>query len=339
MKRLLCATFLVAAGPALAEGELNIFNWGNYTNPDLITKFEKEYDVKVTVTDYDSNDTAMAKIEAGGHGFDMVVPTHSYMQIYINKGLLMETRPDQMENFKNMAPEWVDVDWDPGRHYSVPWQWGTTGIAVNTTAYSGDPNTSAIFMDPPEELVGKVNVVPEMQDVMSLALMYVGSEPCTTDKEALKKVRDALVAAKPKWLSMDYGMTEKLSSSDVMASVNWNGSTFRARLANPNVVYGYPKEGYPLWMDSIAVLADAKNVENAKLFQNFIMDPENAALISAFARYANGIAGSEAFMPDDMKTAPEIVVPEELKAAGKFSPACSDEAQGYYTAIWTELQK
>ena len=122
------------------------------------------------------------------------------------------------------------MPWDQGRHYSVPWQWGTTGIAVNTTAYSGDPNTSAIFMDPPEELVGKVNVVPEMGDVMALALMYVGSEPCTTDKEALKKARDLLVAAKPKWQSMDYGMTEKMSANDVMASVNWNGSTFRVRL-------------------------------------------------------------------------------------------------------------
>ncbi len=138
---------------------------------------------------------------------------------------------------------------------------------------------------------------------------------------------------------MDYGMTEKLSSNDVMASVNWNGSTFRARLNNADVAYGYPKEGYPVWMDSAAILTDAKNVDNAKLFLNFIMDPENAALISAFARYANGIDGSEAFMPDDMKTAPEIVVPEELKAAGRFSPACPDEAQAMYTAIWTELQK
>ncbi|MFV0474140.1 MAG: extracellular solute-binding protein, partial [Pikeienuella sp.] len=245
----------------------------------------------------------------------------------------------EMENYGNLAERWKNVDWDPGREYTVPWQWGSTGVAVNKTAYSGDPNTSAIFMDPPEELIGKINVVPEMQDVMGIALMYVGGEPCSTDKEKLKAARDALLAAKPKWMSMDYGMTEKLSNGDVVASVNWNGSTFRARLNNPDVVYGYPKEGYVLWMDSAGILSDAANVENAKLFLNFIMDPENAALISAFARYANGIEGSEAFMPEDMKTAPEINVPEEFQAAGKFTPTCSAEAQKYYTAIWTELQK
>lgn len=328
-----------AASAAMAAGELNIFNWGNYTSPELIAKFEAEYDVKVTITDYDSNDTALAKIEAGGHGFDIVVPTHSYMPIYIEKGLLLESRPDQMENFGNVAEQWVNVDWDPGRRYSVPWQWGTTGVAVNRSAYSGDVNTSAIFMDPPPELRGKVNVVPEMQDVMALALMYVGSEPCTTDLDALKRARDALVAAKPYWMSMDYGMTEKLGSADVMASVNWNGSTLRARTTNPDVVYGYPREGYPVWMDSVAILADAKNVENAKAFQNFIMEPENAAMISAFAKYSNGIDGSDAFMPEDLKTAPEIVVPAELASAGRFSPACPAEAQQMYTAIWTELQK
>lgn len=163
--------------------------------------------------------------------------------------------------------------------------------------------------------------------------------PGTTDKAALKKVRDALMAAKPKWMSMDYGMTEKLSNGDVMATVNWNGSTFRARLNNPDVAYGYPKEGYPVWMDSVAILADAKNVENAKAFMNFIMEPENAALISAFARYANGIKGSVEFMPEEMKDAPEINVPEELAAAGRFSMACPPEAQKFYSAIWTELQK
>ena len=155
----------------------------------------------------------------------------------------------------------------------------------------------------------------------------------------LKKGRDKLLEAKPKWQSMDDAMTEKMAANDVMASVYWNGAIFRARLANPDVVYGYPKEGYPLWMDQVMLLKDAKNVEEAYKFLDFIMVPENAALISAFARYANGIAGSDAFMPEDMKTAPEIVVPEEFKAAGKFLPTCSPKAQEYYTAIWTELQK
>src|SRR5262245_58368297 len=134
------------AGTAIAhaEGELNIYNWGNYTSPEMIKKFEEKYNVKVTITDYDSNDTALAKVRQGGHGFDVVVPSASVMPIWIADGLLLESRPDQLENFKNVDPQWVDVPFDQGRHYSVPWMWVTTGVAVNTKVYKGDINTSAI---------------------------------------------------------------------------------------------------------------------------------------------------------------------------------------------------
>ena len=83
------------------------------------------------------NDTALAKVKAGAHGFDIVVPSANFMQVWIKDGLLLESRPDQMENFKHVAQRWVDVAYDPGRHYSVPWQWGVTGVSVNTDVYHG----------------------------------------------------------------------------------------------------------------------------------------------------------------------------------------------------------
>jgi spermidine/putrescine transport system substrate-binding protein len=339
-KKSVAAIAMVAvSSTGYAAGELNLFNWGNYTSPELITKFEKQYDVKVTVTDYDSNSTALAKVKAGGHGYDLVVPSANYMQIWVSEGLLLESRPDKMSNFKHILPEFANPEWDEGRRYSVPWQWGSVGMIVDTSVYNGNINTASIYLDPPDELKGKINVTPEMNDVINSTIMYLGGDPCTTDKTLLKKVRDKLIAAKPHWLSMDYGVIEKFAGRDLAASLYWNGASFRARKKNPDVRFGYPQEGFALWMDSVAVLKDAKNVENAKLFQNFIMMPENAALISSFARYANGIKGSSEFMPADMKDAPEIIIDPKLAGAGKFLPACSPEATKIYTAIWTELQK
>ena len=136
---------------------------------------------------------------------------------------------------------------------------------------------------------------------------------------------------------MDYANADAYAKGDIAAGANWNGYTFRARLLNPAVKFGFPKEGFPIWMDNAAILADAQNVENAKLFLNFIMAPENAAMLSAFARYANGIAGSEEFMPADMKGAPELTLPEGHK--GVFLETCPPEVNELMTRIWTDLQK
>ena len=123
-------------------------------------------------------------------------------------------------------------------------------MVVNTKYYKGDINTSAIFLDPPAELVGKINVVPEMGDVMDLAIPYIGGEPCTDDKEVLKKVRDKLVEAKPKWISLDYGTIEKFAKDDIAAASTGTARPSASGLPNPAIVYGYPKEGYPIWMDN-----------------------------------------------------------------------------------------
>jgi spermidine/putrescine transport system substrate-binding protein len=326
-------------GVAQADGELNIYNWGNYTSPEMIKKFEEKFKVKVTITDYDSNDTALAKVRTGGHGFDMAMPSGNFLPIWIEEGLIIEARPDQMENFKNLREEFVNVPFDPGRHYSIPWLWGTFGTVVNTKHYKGDINTWEIIFKTPDELKGKLNVVPEMNDMMYTAIAYHGGEPCSKDKELLRKVRDTLVAAKPNWMSMEYSTIEAMVKGDMYATSDWNGSALRQRLQNPDIKYGYPKEGTFIWQDTVVILKDAKNVENAKLFMNFILEPENAAMNSAFARYANAIKGSEPFMPDDMKGAPELGFPADYKGKIGFSQACPADVQEIYTAIWTELLK
>src|SRR5881296_612662 len=108
---------LTGTRPAWAAGELHIFNWGDYTNPDLIKKFEDKYGVKVTLDGYDSNEDMLAKVQAGNSGYDVVVPGDYMVHIMIEKGLLEKTEPNQMANFKNLDPRWVDIWWDKRRHY------------------------------------------------------------------------------------------------------------------------------------------------------------------------------------------------------------------------------
>ncbi len=331
------AALLTSASLAQADGQLNLYNWGNYTSPELIERFQAETGIGVTVTDFDSNETALARIKAGGHGFDIVVPSNNYIPVWIEEGLVQELDHERLPNIANVEPRWMEVPFDPGRRYSVPWAWGTTGVIVNSAVYSGNPHTAEIFLDPPPELQGRVNVIPEMTDIMHLTIRYVGGEPCTDDRNILRQVRDALVAAKPHWIAMDYGTVDAYAAGDMAAGVYWNGASMRARLLNEDIVYGYPQTGFPVWMDNAVILADAVNADHAHTFLNFVMEPENAALISNFTRYANGIMGSEAYMDAVMRTAPEIIIPEELQAAGRFSISCPPEVNAIYTQIWTEL--
>jgi len=336
---ILAMALFAAAGLAQAAGALHLYNWRNYTSPALIARFEQAHGVEVTVTEYDSIEAALATIRAGGHGFDLVVPPAEQVRILIEEGLLARTRPDRMANFRNVASRWRNPPWDPRRRYSVPWAWGGIGMVVDTEVYGGDIDTSSIVFDPPTELAGKINVAPAMAEIIAMALLYVGAEPCTDDEAALTRARDVLVAARPKWRSMDYGISDSMPRGEIAAAAYWSSAALRARMARPSLRFGYPREGFPLWMDSVVVLKDAVNADNARLFQDFVMAPENAALISAFAGHANGIDGSEAFLPDGMKAAGEIVVAADAAEAGVFLPVCPEPVNALYSALWAELTK
>jgi spermidine/putrescine transport system substrate-binding protein len=332
------AALLMSATSAMAAGELHIYNWGDYTNPKLIEKFQKETGIKVTLDGYDSNETMLAKVRAGGTGYDIVVPSDYTVKIMIDQGMLAETHPNQMSNFKNVKPQFVDIYWDKGRNYTVPWQFGTTAFDVNTAKYKGDINTYAILFDPPDSLKGRINMLDDEMSVIHAAERYLGVPRCGADPANLKKVNDLLQKAKPYWRTISYDTEPKMTSGDVDVTQDWNGDSRRIRLQVPTVVYAYPKEGIEGWMDNVAVLKDAPNMENAKTFQNFLMDPENAALISDFASYGNCIMGSDKFMPADFANSPEIKAPPGSPTP-EFVPPCPKEVVEIYNKIWTNLRK
>ncbi len=332
------SAFALGAMGAHAEGKLNIYNWGNYTNPDMVKKFEEAYDIEVTLDGYDSNETMLAKVKEGNTGYDIVVPGDYMVAIMVGEGLLAEINASEMENFKNMDPNWVDVYWDPGRKYSVPYQWGTTSFTVDSEVYGGDINTLGLIFDTPEELKGRINMLNDMNDVINAGLRYLGYQRCNSNPDELKELMALLSKAKDDWRTMDYSVIEKLTSKDVDLSQSWNGAAMRARADRPTLKYAYPKEGFTGWMDNVAVLADAPNMENAKLFVNFMMDPENAAMTSNFARYANGVLGSEKFMDAEMLEAPEIVMPADAPVPDFVKP-CDQEVVDLYNKLWTRLKQ
>jgi spermidine/putrescine transport system substrate-binding protein len=329
----------VATSAAAQDNVVQLYNWGNYTSPQLIEKFKAETGIEVKITDYDSNDTALAKIKAGGHGFDIVVPSANFVPVFVQEGLVQELDLSKLPNHKNIEPRWMDVSYDQGRKFSVPWLWGVTGVTVNTSIYKGDINTWGMVLNPPDELKGKINIIPEMQDVLHATIFYHGGKPCESDREILRKVRDTLVAAKPHWLSMDYGNIEKYSKVDIAAGSNWNGASMRSRLQNGDVKFGFPKEGHILWMDQAMILKDAKNVEGATKFINFILDPANAAMNADFAKYAAGVTGAMDLVGADMKGAPELTLPPADASPGHFILACPAETNQIYARIWTEITK
>ena len=192
-----------------------------------------------------------------------------------------------------MADQSGNVDFDSGRNNSVKWQWGTADIILNTSVHSEYPNSETIIADPSNESTHKTNVISEMSDVMGLVIHCYGGEQCAMKKAVLKKVCDGLTAAKEYCLSPDYGAMEKYAKGDIATEIYRNGASCRTQPQNESVDSGYSQEGFPIRMDNVVALADAKNVEGAKALQNFIVDSQNASMISEFARHANWIEGLE----------------------------------------------
>ena len=329
---------LSLSGPAQAAGKLSIYNWFDYMPQELLDKFSKEHDVDITVDTYDSNETLLARLKAGVTGYDIGVPGDYMVAILISEGMLENIHANQLSNFGNMTDKWIDVYFDPGREYTIPYQWGTTAFMVDTAVYDGDIDTLAILFDPPDVLKGKINMLKDVNDVINAGLRYLGYPRCNSNPEQMKELNALLQNAKQHWLSFNSdGAKEVLVSGDAAAGQNWNGFGMRARMERSTLKYAYPKEGLTAWMDNFVVFKDPPNLENAKKFLNFMLIPENAATLTNFARYTAGVDGTEPFLDADLKSAPEVNPPANVMM--EFVPPCEDKVIRMYDRIWTNLLK
>ncbi len=339
MKRLLIPALMLAT-PAFAEGELKVYHWFEYIPQALVDKFTTETGIAVTIDTYDSNESMLASLKAGKLGqYDVAVPADFMVGIMAAGGMLDSFTPAEMTNLGNIAPQWLDVPFDPGRTHSIPYQWGTTSFAVNRDVYKGDIGSLGILFNPPDELKGKINVLDSQNEVLILGSLYLGIPQCSTDREQLKALNDMLLAAKPHWASFGSDIAKDvLVSGDAAAGMIYNGFSAKARAEGANVEYAYPKEGHVVWMDNMVLLKDAPNRDNAIKFMNFLLVPENAAAVTNYAAYISGVTGVEPFLDDAIKSSPENNPPAGI-TPGVFAQACDEATQKLYDAIWTNLKK
>lgn len=339
MRKLLLGTCLLAS-PAFAEGELKAYHWFEYIPQELVDKFEAEAGVDVTIDTFDSNEAMLAALKAGKLGqYDVAVPADFMVGIMAADGMLDSFTPEEMPNLGNIAPQWLDVPFDPGRKHSIPYQWGSTSFSVNRDIYPGDISSLAIMFDPPAELSGKINVLDSQNEVLILGSLYLGIPQCTQDRAQLTALNDMLLKAKPHWASFGSDIAKDvLVSGDAAAGMIYNGFSAKARAEGANIEYVYPKEGHVMWMDNVVLLKDAPNRENAIKFMNFLLEPENAAAVTNYAAYTSGVIGVEPFLDDAIKNSPENNPPADI-TPGVFAQACDEETQKLYDAIWTNLKK
>lgn len=327
------------ANTASAEGDLVIYHWFEYMPAELLEKFTAETGINVTMDTYDSNEAMLASLKAGGMGtYDVAVPGDYMVQIMANEGLLDTIADGELANKGNIAPEWADPAFDPGRKHSIPYQWGSTSFSVNTDDFDGDINTTDLLFNPPAELSGKINMLDSQGEVMALASLHMGIPQCSTDRAQLSALNDMLQDAKTHWASFNSDTArEVLVSGDVSVGMIYDGFSAKAREDRASITYAFPSQGYVVWMDNVVLLNDAPNRDSAIAFMDFLLEPENIAAVSNFARYGLGVKDAAEFLDPALATLPEANPPASA-GAGAFIAVCDEATQAVYDQIWTNLK-
>ena len=311
------------AGAALAqplpgnrrnERLLNIYNWSDYIDDRTIPVFQALTNIRVNYDVFSSNEDLLAKLRAGPTEYDIIVPTSDFIPTYLKLGLIEPLRQDLIPNLTNLDKEFVETDYDRGNRYTVPWQWGTTGIGYNRRRIAGKVDSWAAVFESPATARGRVSLLREVTDLIGCALIYLGKSPNSTKDADLAEVVKLLRAARSrvrKFTSDTY--IDELAASETWVAQGWSGDVFQAQDQNADVSYVIPKEGSLRFVDVMAIPKGAPHPGNAARFMNYTLHPKAQARISKYVSYGTPVSLAKPLLPTDQTADPSIYPPASIK--------------------------
>jgi len=319
-----------------------LYTWVEYIDPAIKDMFKEECGVEVVETNFDSNETLLATLQAGGANYDIIVPSDYMVQIMISENMLMPLDYSVISNIKNMEPLNVNQYFDPEQKYTVPWFWGTSGFAVDTTVVTDVQDSWSMMFDPNSPYCGKISMLDDQRETLGAALMYLGYSINDVDPAHLEDAKNLLIAQSKCVKAYDSQTNDDLiiSGETVLAHM-WTGDAVLASSADTGgrdgIEYVIPKEGCTIWQDNMAVPMGAPNAYTAMVFMNYTQYPEIAAQNAEFVGYGTPNAAAKEFIDPDMIANQGVYPPPEVEAHLQWIEDVGPALE-LYDRIWTEFK-
>jgi spermidine/putrescine transport system substrate-binding protein len=341
MQRLVVTLLLVvgALAAAAANNKLNLFIWSEYIDPEIISDFEKRYDAKVTMDVYEDEAAMIAKLQGGGSAlYDVIVPPDHAVPTLIKLRLIAPLRHDNVANIRNIDERFASPWYDPSNRYTVPYQWGTLGIYARKPQDKEYTDSWALLFDPKEQ-PGPFVLLDGMRDTIGAALKYKGRSLNTTDTRGLLGAREVLFDAKKRSAGFAGGVGGKnrVLAKTAVAAMAYSGDAMRGMKEDAETYYFIPREGSQIWVDNLAVCAQAPNRIVAEKFLNFILDPLIGARLADYNQYATPNKAALAHVHPDNLSNPTIYPPPEVMKRLEFLQDLGLQTR-IYDEIWTQIK-
>jgi len=355
---LVAGLLMAASVTAVAEEKtLHVYNWSDYIAPDTLANFQKETGIKVVYDVFDSNEVLEGKLMAGSTGFDLVVPSASFLERQLGAGVFQPLDKSKLPNYKNLDPELLKLvaKHDPDNKYAIPYLWATTGIGYNVEKVKAALGTDAPINSwdlvlKPENLAKLkgcgVSFLDAPEEIFATVLNYLGKDPnSSTATDYSGAATDLLLKLRPNiryFHSSQY--INDLANGDICVAVGWAGDVMqaanRAKEAKNgvNVAYSIPKEGALAFFDVFAMPADAKNKEEAYQFLNYLMKPDVMANISNTVYYASGNLAATPLVNADVRNNPGIYPPADVRAKMFTLKVQEPKIDRVRTRAWTKVK-